>query len=79
MTLKHLPLDGLNRLDRRKQAITLAGDRLDKSRSLGVIAQRFPQALYRGVHAVFELHHGTVRPKVLLDLRARDEPVRLLQ
>jgi hypothetical protein len=65
--------------DASNKTIAPAGDGLDEGGFLGVVIQSYPQAFYRRVHAVLELHHSAVRPKVVLDFVPGNDLARPLQ
>ena len=61
-------------LDRGEEAVTAAGESLDKAGLFRVVRERRANLVDREVDAVFEIDEGGVRPEVQADLFARDHP-----
>ena len=61
-------------LDRGEEAVTAAGESLDKTGPFRVVRERRANLVDREVDAVFEIDEGGVRPQVEANLFARDHP-----
>src|SRR5262249_48257942 len=61
-------------LDRGEEAVTAAGESLDKAGFFRVVRERRANLVDREVDAVFEIDKGGVCPQVQADLFARDHP-----
>jgi len=61
-------------LDQGEEAVTAAGESLDKAGLFRIVRERRANLVDREVDAVFEIDEGGVRPEVEADLFARDHP-----
>jgi hypothetical protein len=64
---------------RHDEPIPASRQRLDKSRVIGGIAERFPQLIDRRIQAVVEIHEGVGRPALIAKFFACDHFARPLQ
>ena len=63
----------------RDEPVAAPVQRFHEPGTLGVVAERRPEALHGGIQSVLEVHERAVRPQTLSKLLARQHLARLLE